>query len=289
MKFEKPKSCLISMYSKLICSVTTILFISNHTFAISSGGYEIPKDSDTIQSIGQSVKTELPRKFKLLNWNIEKAKQGEVWANDFSKLQKSYDLVLIQEAASDEIFLTTIKERPNTIWNYFISWVRKVENTSSGLMIGSDVRPTSIFFARTVDFEPIAKTPKLTGFQTYKIQGLKKSELLVANIHAINFVSTKKFERHIQQVMDRIDLHQGPVIFVGDMNTWNKSRLELLFEAAQKRNLIWYDFERPDVKGMFSKLDHIFIRGLKVNKIKSLTDIRTSDHYPISAELEIFE
>lgn len=177
--------------------------------AISTGGYEIPQDNQTIQSRGAAIRTELPSQFTLLNWNIEKAKQGEVWTNDFVKLQKKYDLILIQEAISDDIFMSALTEKKDTLWNYFVAWIRKENNSTSGLVIGSAVKPSTVSFARTLDFEPFLKTPKLTSFHTYKVKGLKNSELLIVNIHAINFVSLEKFGRHIQQAMDRIDAHQG--------------------------------------------------------------------------------
>jgi endonuclease/exonuclease/phosphatase (EEP) superfamily protein YafD len=273
------------MSLRFICSV--VVLFSLQVFAVSSGGYEIPNDTDTIQSFGQTNQSVLPRRFSLLDWNIEKAGQGEAWVNDFTTIQKNYNLILIQEAVSDDIFMNALKARTNTLWNYFVSWFRKNDRSSSGLIVGSATQPTSISFSRTKDTEPFLKTPKLAAYQTYRVQGLQNGELLVINIHAINFVSIKKFGNHIAQVMERVDAHQGPVIFVGDMNTWSNERLKLLFRETEKRNLIWHDFERPQVSGMHSDLDHFFVRGIKVHQIKSLVDIITSDHYPISADLEI--
>lgn len=281
------------------CSKTRVLsssfvlsiFLSSQTsLAISSGGYETPTATETIQFIGNAQKNELPQKFSLLNWNIEKAVQGEVWANDFKKLQPHYNVILIQEATSDSIFMNQIFDHSRTplngLWSYFKAWIRKEDKSTSGLAMGGLTRPTTVTFTRTEDREPFIKTTKLTAYQTYKIKNSKK-ELLVINIHAINFVSTTKFSRHIQQVMDRVDQHSGPVIFVGDMNTWNKSRLAKLKELTSTRGLIHYDFERPDTKGMHSKLDHLFVRGLKVKTAQFLKDIISSDHYPISAEFEL--
>ncbi len=275
------------MSLKSIFYITVSLLIYLPVFSAHVESYEIPPDSHTVQSYGTATRTHLPSRFTLLNWNIEKAKQGEAWAIDFVKLKNKFDLVILQEATSDEIFMNQLKVKNDILWNYFISWISIIDRSSTGLVIGSQARPTSLSFSRTVDFEPILNTPKLTSYQTYKVEGLNSTELLIINIHAINFVSVEKFGRQIQQVMDRVDTHQGPVIFVGDMNTWNKKRLALLMIETKKRNLVWYDFERPDVRGMHSKLDHIFVRGLKVNEIKSLTNINSSDHYPISADFEI--
>ncbi len=275
------------MYSKFICSAAAILTFSCQSFAISSGGYVLPTDANVIQSSGSAQKTELPRKFNLLDWNIQKAKQGEVWANDFVRLQKNYDLVLIQEAISDSIFQKAVSEKPNTLSNYFVSWIRIKDQSSSGLMTSSQVKPTSTTYTRTTDVEPVISTPKLTSYETFKVQGLKNAELLVINIHAINFVAIDKFQRHIEQVMAKVDAHAGPVIFIGDMNTWNAARLKILKDMTSKRNLTWYDFPRPTVSGVHSNLDHAFVRGLKVNYLKSLTEIVSSDHFPLVGEFEV--
>lgn len=270
-----------------VVGISTI-FVSENSVAISSGGYETPKATETIEFRGYANSSELPQKFSLLSWNIEKAVQGEVWANDFKKLQPHYNVILIQEATSDSMFMNQIdysRAPLNGLWSYFKAWIRKEDKSTSGLAMGGLTRPTSVTFTRTEDREPFIQTTKLTAYQTYRIKNSKK-ELLVINIHAINFVSTTKFARHVEQVMDRVDQHDGPVIFVGDMNTWNKSRLAKLKDLTSSRGLVHYDFERPNMKGMHEKLDHLFVRGLKVKTAHFLKDIVSSDHFPITAEFE---
>ncbi len=186
-------------------NILFVVFSAFTTFALgfsvidsTSAGYKVPSDAQTIHTYGSSSQAQLPKKFKVLNWNIEKAKQGEAWANDFFKLQAGSDLIFIQEAVSDPLFTKTLMERKLTEWNYFVSWIRTNNQTSSGLVIGSHVKALTTTFSRTQDLEPVLDTPKLSAYQTYQVQGLKNTELLVINIHAINFVSTDKFSRHIQ-------------------------------------------------------------------------------------------
>lgn len=275
------------MKKSFFVSAALLLLLSCQSFAVSGGGYETPADTAAVQSLGKASAKQLPRRFSLFNWNIEKAKQGDAWARDFADLIQDKDLVLVQEAISDDIFSNEMKQAPGRLWNYYVAWIRKEEKNSSGLAMGSFAQPTSATFTRTTDLEPVTKTSKLASFQTYKVQGLKKGELLVINIHAINFVSTEKFQRHLQQVMDKVAVHVGPVIFVGDMNTWNKSRRKALMETTAQYGFTYYDFDRPNTPGMHEKLDHIFVKGLKVHKIESLTNILTSDHYPIVGDFEV--
>lgn len=276
------------MSYKFFGSIVSCVLISLPVLSAVVGDFEVPPDSQSVHSVGTATRAHLPSRFTLLNWNVEKAKQGETWVSDFLDLQNKYDLFVVQEATSDDVFMNALKQKKDTLWNNFISWINIIDRSSTGLVIGSQAQPTSISFARTIDFEPILKTPKLTSYQTYIVEGLKNSELLLINIHAINFVTLEKFNRQIQQVMEQIDRHSGPVIFVGDMNTWSKKRFNLLLAETQKRNLVWFDFERPDVKGIHSDLDHVFVRGLKVVQVKSLTHVVSSDHFPISAEFEVF-
>ena len=92
------------MKKSFFVSAALLLLLSCQSFAISGGGYETPADSAVIQSSGKATVKQLPRRFSLFNWNIEKAKQGDVWARDFAELIRNKDLVLVQEAISDDIF-----------------------------------------------------------------------------------------------------------------------------------------------------------------------------------------
>ena len=247
--------------------------------------YIIPAPKDVIKVISESPQKELSARFKILNWNIEKMKAQDKWVNDFHMISAGVDLFTIQEGVSDSFFQNELIAKNFYEWVYFISWVRDEDLSSSGLVTGGVAKSVSRTFARTDHLEPIIKTPKLTSANNYKIQGLDK-ELMLLNIHAINFVSKAKFKSHIAKSLQLIKNHRGPVIFVGDFNTWNDARFELLIEMTAAAGLKFFDFKRPDVSGFHSGFDHFFGRGIKVNKIEML-DIRSSDHFPILADVTI--
>ncbi len=246
----------------------------------------IPAPKDVTKVISESPQIELSARFKILNWNIEKMKAQEKWVDDFHMISAGIDLFTIQEGVSDSFFQDELKAKNFYEWVYYISWVRAEDKTSSsGLVTGGVAKSVSTSFARTDHLEPIVKTPKLTSANKYKIQNLDK-ELMLLNIHAINVVSKAKFKSHIAKSLELIKNHKGPVIFVGDFNTWSDARFELLMEMTKTAGLQFFDFKRPDVPGFHSNFDHFFGRGIQVNKIEML-DIRSSDHFPILADVTV--
>lgn len=268
--------------------LVTLLSLSTPAFAIFDK-YEVPKDEDVMFNIGAPTRVTLPRQFKIFDWNVEKASGGEAWVQEFAQFSQGHEIILIQEAASNDLFLNALKAQNNFGWTYFISWTKPEEPSYTGITMGSPVSPLTTWFTRSPDTEPISNTPKLAGYQTFSVEGLRGQEtLLVVNIHAINFVSTSAFMRQINQVMENIAKHAGPVVFIGDMNTWSSSRLEKLREAAQKQGLKEYDFDRTSASGKYVDFDRVFVRGLKVSHVGFIRNgVKTSDHFPISVGLEV--
>ncbi len=59
--------------------------------------------------------------------------------------------------------------------------------------------------------------------------------LMVINIHAINFKLTNfYYKKQIDQMVEQIESHYGPILVVGDFNSWKDSRRELVISAFQK-------------------------------------------------------
>lgn len=152
-------------------------------------------------------------------------------------------------------------------------------------MTTSRVGTVSTNWFRTKDLEPIVKTPKITGVTEYKIKGSSKTLKLI-NIHAINISSVEKLESHLRGSLQFVKNHTGPVVFIGDFNTWSKKRLNLAIKICAEFGLKHYDYERLKVPDVMSDLDRVFVRGAKVNKVEML-DIRTSDHFPVSLEISV--
>jgi len=128
----------------------------------------------------------------------------------------------------------------------------------------------------------VAATPKVTSIEEYAIQGLSE-KFIVVNTHGINFTGLSAFKRQISAVAQEIKVYQGPMIWVGDFNTWSKRRKRYLNSVMKSLNLKEVKFkERSEA---FLILDHAFVRGVEVSEAVQL-QISISDHEPLQFRID---
>jgi len=246
---------------------------------------EVYKDPDALQVMGGTPILEFSNRIDLLVWNMYKANHT-AWEQDFRRLIERKDLVLLQESIintrHDPIFQT-----PDPFeWVMAKSHRNQQTLAVTGVKTGSTVKSVSQNFLISPDLEPVFKTPKLLLATAYPIMNSQKT-LLVINVHAINFVSLKKYNRQIEQIIEAARDHDGPVILAGDFNTWNSLRLRALHELAKKMQLQEVPMERTTrLLHLNRHLDHVFYRGLELHKAEVFA-VRSSDHYPIAVEFSI--
>jgi endonuclease/exonuclease/phosphatase (EEP) superfamily protein YafD len=246
---------------------------------------DIYKDPDALQIMGGTPVLEFGNRVNLLVWNMYKAYHN-AWEADFRRLIEDKDLVLLQESIlntrHDPIFQT-----PDPFEWVMAKSHRNLKTLAvTGVKTGSTVKSNAQNFLISPDLEPIFKTPKLLLATTYPVINSRKI-LLVINVHAINFVSLKKYNRQIEQIIEAARDHDGPVILAGDFNTWNSLRLRSLHDLAKKMELHEVPLERTTRMLHFNRhLDHVFYRGLEFQKAEVFA-VRSSDHYPITVEFSI--
>ncbi len=114
-------------------------------------------------------------------------------------------------------------------------------------------------------------------------------KLLVANIHAINFVTAKVFKEEIERIETQISNFKGPVIVAGDFNTWSEKKIKILEEFAKRLSLVEVIFQDDKhIKKVFNKrLDYIFYKGLHVEVSKAIKNTKLSDHNPLIVKFNI--
>ena len=120
-------------------------------------------------------------------------------------------------------------------------------------------------------------------------------ELLVINIHAINFnIGLDGFKEQMRCIAEAITEHDGPVIVAGDFNTWSEARLDILSKLAREMKLEKVDFgpDADDITARFGNaLDHIFICKESLEVVSGsqdvIADIESSDHSPLFVELRL--
>ena len=219
---------------------------------------------------------------KVLVWNIFKFKKENIF-RDLNLLMARNNIIMLQEdhltpQARQEFSQNNLYDfyhmtAPSFLHNDFIT----------GVTTSTKYKVERSYGLRSPVTEPVIKTPKMSSY-TYFIIKDSQNQLLVVNLHGINFVTTKIFKKHIDQMIAEIKKHSGPVIFGGDFNTRNKSRTNYLLEQAEPLGL---KLAIPNNEYRRFQLDHVLIRGLNIIKVELLRDIKSSDHPAIEGHFKL--
>lgn len=245
----------------------------------------IPKKANVLSSFGRTSEPAISRCFSTLVWNIHKAKNSR-WASDFERLLADKDLVLLQEAFLRPTMLDVLNRTPHLRWDLAAGFTQRLNAIDAGVMTGCRANPRSLFFLRSPVREPLVRLPKMAIGTRYALE-YSDMELLVLNVHAINFVRIDKFKLQMQQLEKELDSHTGPILLAGDFNTWISSRADFLREMTGNLHMDLATFQ-PDRRSRYfgQVLDHVFVRGLRIVSAACHYDIRSSDHQPIELILE---
>ena len=220
----------------------------------------------------------------LFVWNVFKGQKKEFFENDFSRLTKQADFILLQEAMLDQKMPDLWqKNHPQHHWKMAASFEYTKNNIRTGVATGSRIQALDIMPMRTAFREFFFLTPKISLFSYYQIQDTSE-KLLLINTHAINFTTTKVFHGFLLELIPAIAKHQGPLILAGDFNTWNSQRMKTLSEILSPFALQLQTFE---VDQRLLRLDHIFLRGFDVQTANILSDVKSSDHFPLQLKLRL--
>lgn len=221
----------------------------------------------------------------VLVWNIYKQNRDNALPL-LAELSHSRQLFLLQEAKVDGALERGFFATLNQPFYQVDAW--EYHSEKNGVLTGSAISPTGICGFRQT--EPWLRLPK-SSLLTYYL--LSNGELLaVANIHAINFTfGLDDYREQINQLVNKLKYHSGPVIFAGDFNSWSEERTLFLNEVKKQLNLQEVQYKHDSLRTRFWSefpLDHVFYRGLKE---LSADVIRTdaSDHNPIMVKFKIIE
>lgn len=215
----------------------------------------------------------------LVNWNIKK-KSIPTWREDYSRLTRGTELILIQEAALRADTIVALPAVPH--WSFAPGY--RADGAVTGVLTLSSVEPlTRCSFVTT---EPVLRTPKATSITQFRLAG-RPDTLLVINVHAVNFsFGLGAYKRQFEQIAGVLEDHEGPVILSGDLNTWRAGRMhavDALAAAYGLEALAFGDALADDHRSRFfgRPLDHIYVRGLEPVSAH-ISDVSSSDHNPLS-------
>lgn len=250
-----------------------------------SNRFTIPPIKESYLIFGEHQESILSAdSIKIFVWNLFKGEKKN-WNQDFKKLSQGHDILMLQEAFLNSNMRDIFEASQHYRYEMAVSFIYRKDDVATGTVIGSRFSPVQSGFIRSEFFEPFIKTPKTMTYAFYPLDG-KVESLLVINIHAINFANFDCFKNQIEQAIELIERHSGPIIFAGDFNTRTRQRLEYLKSLLGDHMLTELPFRddaRTSVVGL--PLDHIFVRNLLIKDAKVLKTVKTSDHFPLQAEL----
>ena len=134
--------------------------------------------------------------FSVLVWNIFKQKRADC-INILEQYAHQTKLILLQEAQTTSQLLNFIAEN-NKIADHVPAY--SLNDIYAGVMTITDTTPTQILSFR--EREPFIRVPKSALITLYPIKN-STQQLLVANIHAINFsLGVKVYRQQIYMLLN---------------------------------------------------------------------------------------
>ncbi|NUN06627.1 MAG: endonuclease/exonuclease/phosphatase family protein [Bdellovibrio sp.] len=245
--------------------------------------YIIPSKEKVLIKIGEGGEDiPSPTEFDIFVWNVFKGQKLHLFENDFRQLGAGKDFILLQEATVDQRMPKLWKEDFATYeWHLAQSFHYKRDLSSTGVAIGSKLRPQAVDFIRAKTRELFWLTPKLTLFNEYDFAGTK---VLFVCTHVLNFVTLKAFSESLYQIAEKMSHFSGPIVLAGDFNTWHFKRYMIMKSIFRDLGLEHLDL---DDDGRFLKLDHVFVRGFSVVKARVHHTVVSSDHFPLEIRLKL--
>ncbi|MCX8712129.1 endonuclease/exonuclease/phosphatase family protein [Gilliamella sp. B3464] len=213
--------------------------------------------------------------FSVLVWNIFKQKRADC-IQILEQYAKSTKIILLQEAQTTPQLLNFVAKH-NKIADHVPAYC--LNDIYAGVMTITDSLPTALLSFK--EREPLIRVPKSALITYYPIEH-SLEQLLVANIHAINFsLGVKVYRQQMFILLNRIKEHHGPVILAGDFNAWSRQRLNLLYHLIRSIGLKPVNFS-VDIRKTFMgrPLDFIFYRGLQLDAAEIISTT-ASDHNPL--------
>ncbi|MBP9707716.1 MAG: endonuclease/exonuclease/phosphatase family protein [Oligoflexales bacterium] len=220
---------------------------------------------------------------KICVWNIFKGSGGHRFQHDFRRLLNTHDLFLVQEALFSEHSL-------RLYYGYGVEVLHAASyQRSDGLRDGVMTLTKSATFGKSKRIickypEPILKTPKVALVSYHRLSGSEEI-LMVVNIHATLFRTVKRAVVELENLLEQLPEHFGPVIIAGDFNTFTSKYFNAVKSKLENTGMEYVSLEN-DHRSKTSALDQVFIKKLSVFTGTVDFSIASSDHFPLTLELK---
>ena len=210
----------------------------------------------------------------MLNWNVKKAQHLDL-VTEFAAYAERSDLIFLQEAVPLKKTETVIAQ---LLYEAFVQGYVQGEIDTGVLTLA---RTPHLVHCHLLATEPWLRTPKATSVTLYPLAG-EDASLITINLHAVNFsFGVRAYRAQLDAAAELIQVHDGPVIFGGDLNTWSGRRQATLIGLADELGLTPVSFSPDHRTSRFGRpLDHLYVRGLTWQSSETV-QVEISDHNPL--------
>lgn len=277
-----PSSKVIALRSILVAVVLSGLGCVART----SGGVGQP-DAEP-QLFGEPARSLPTDALDVVVFNVAKGR-GRRFDAAIAELLPSAELVLLQEVVLPEMLEPLRAEGHSWLMARTFSFTARADEPSTGVATGSTARALTWRTAITHAGEPLVGTPKATLLSAYALRD-RDDALLVVNLHGINFRPAPFLQAQLDALAPAIAGHHGPVILAGDFNTHHRRRAEALerFTASLGLQPAFADTDDDGRRRHLGRpLDHVFVRGLVVERAEVIRVPDASDHRPLRVRLRV--
>jgi endonuclease/exonuclease/phosphatase (EEP) superfamily protein YafD len=228
---------------------------------------------------------------KIVVWNTFKGRRQRYY--DFLAEQTAHaELILLQEFRHDPVLEASHREifagRDAGMAVSF--YTRPNQEAPTGVCTVSSVRSVRNLFLLSRYFEPVTRTPKVAICTYYPVERpdcASERALLVLNSHGINFRLRRPFLDQMLQFEAQLRHHEGPIILVGDFNTWEKGRVRILDAVARSIGLTHVKFPAGIKTVRGHELDRVYVRGGEAVQQRVFANAGASDHSMLTFEFVI--
>jgi endonuclease/exonuclease/phosphatase (EEP) superfamily protein YafD len=212
--------------------------------------------------------------FSLVCWNMLKGRRNG-WENDFQRLVREGDVVLLQEAhLTDQMLLELHRAQLN--WSMATAF--RFRGDEAGVLTAAKIDLQEFCMRRFQ--EPWLSTPKTSMLAWFPLTD--GEQVVVANVHAIAFTfDAIDFQASWRALEVILQAYAGPLIVAGDFNTWNADREAIVVNTTRRMGLKPVAFPLDRRTRIFGHtIDHVYFRGL-VPVAAVVYEVQTSDHNPM--------
>ena len=230
---------------------------------------------------------ESPKYISLMSWNTYKVdhKKPQVFADYIKENYSKFDIDVfcLQEAVNHCNSCFPIE-------NFTVNFASNIvlKNRNYGVATITSMPIIKSIKVLTTHKESVINTHKASLISHIDFHG---QEVVVVNIHAINFKSNRVYEYEFQKIKEFIclDKYHHPIIIAGDFNTWNRKRVKLIKDFCREFNFKVAFLDDQDLIKSFQNnhLDFVLYRGLSLDSACVLDCKKISDHNPIIARFKI--